>query len=158
MRSPNLPDNLLIRPARPADASVIADFNAAMALETEHKQLDPTVLRAGVEHAIANPDAARYFLAELGGQVAGQLLLTMDWSDWRNATFWWIQSVYVRPEYRSRGVFKALYRHVEQLARARSDVCGLRLYVEKENATAQDVYRKLAMRDTGYLVYEVVFS
>jgi ribosomal protein S18 acetylase RimI-like enzyme len=158
MPSPNSPANLLIRPARPADASIIAEFNAARALETEHKRLDPTTLRAGVEHAIANPDAARYFLAELEGDVAGQLMLTMEWSDWRNATFWWIQSVYVPSQYRSRGVFKALYRHVEGLARKRKDVCGLRLSVEKENVTAQEVYRKLAMRDTGYLVYELIFS
>ena len=151
----NAPSDLLIRPARLDDARVVADFNAAMALETEHKRLDPATLRAGVEHAIANPDVARYFLAEVAGQIAGQLMLTMEWSDWRNATFWWIQSVYVRPEHRSRGVFKALYRHVEQLARARNDVCGLRLYVERQNATAQKVYAGLGMSDAGYVVYEV---
>jgi ribosomal protein S18 acetylase RimI-like enzyme len=148
-------DHLVIRPAHPDDAAIVAEFNAAMALETEHKRLDPATLRKGVEHAIANPDAARYFLAEIGGQIAGQLMLTTEWSDWRNATFWWIQSVYVRPEHRSKGVFKALYRHVEQLARERKDVCGLRLYVEKENGAAQDVYDRLGMRDAGYLVYEV---
>jgi ribosomal protein S18 acetylase RimI-like enzyme len=147
--------DLLIRPARTDDATVIADFNTAMALETEHKCLDPATLRAGVEHAVANPQIARYFLAESAGQVVGQLMVTMEWSDWRNGTFWWIQSVYVHPEHRSRGVFKALYRHVEQLARDRRDVCGLRLYVEKENGPAQQVYRKLGMRDAGYVVYEI---
>ena len=146
---------IVIRPARPDDAAVVAEFNAAMALETEHKRLDPATLRAGVQHAITHPEVARYFLAEIEGRVAGQLMVTMEWSDWRNATFWWIQSVYVAPAHRSRGVFKALYRHVEQIARDRKDVCGLRLYVERENAAAQEVYRRLGMCDTGYLVYEV---
>jgi len=149
---------MVIRAARSEDAAVVAEFNAAMALETEHKRLDPAILRAGVEHAISNPEIARYFLAEIDGRVAGQLMITMEWSDWRNATFWWIQSVYVRPEHRSRGVFKALYRHVEAIARERKDVCGLRLYVERENAAAQAVYRRLGMCDTGYLVYEVDWS
>jgi ribosomal protein S18 acetylase RimI-like enzyme len=147
-----------IRAARAEDAAVVAEFNAAMALETEHKRLDAGTLRAGVEHAIANPEVARYFLAEAGGAVVGQLMVTMEWSDWRNGTFWWIQSVYVRPEFRSRGVFKALYRHVERLAREGRDVRGLRLYVERENAPAQEVYRRLGMRDAGYLVYEVDWS
>ena len=146
---------VLVRPARPDDAPTIAEFNAAMALETEHKRLDPATLRAGVEHALAHPEVARYFLAESDGHVVGQLMVTMEWSDWRNATFWWIQSVYVRPDHRSRGVFKALYGQVEQLAGARTDVCGLRLYVEKDNAAAQEVYRRLGMSDAGYLVYEV---
>ena len=82
-------------------------------------------------------------------------MITMEWSDWRNATFWWIQSVYVPPGYRSQGVFKALYRHVEQIAQAQKNICGLRLYVEKENTPAQEVYRRLGMSDAGYLVYEV---
>jgi GNAT superfamily N-acetyltransferase len=146
---------IAIRPARRDDAAVITDFNAAMALETEHRRLDPETLRAGVEHAIGHPEVARYFLAEIEGRVAGQLMITMEWSDWRNATFWWIQSVYVRPDHRSRGVFKALYRHVEQIARGRKDVCGLRLYVERDNAAAREVYRRLGMGDTGYLVFEV---
>jgi GNAT superfamily N-acetyltransferase len=143
----------IIRPATHADAAIIADFNAAMALETEHKHLDPATLRAGVERAIQQPEAARYFLAEIGGQVAGQLMITFEWSDWRNANFWWIQSVYVHPDSRARGVFKALYQHVEQLAR-QAKACGLRLYVERDNANAQEVYRRLGMENAGYFVFE----
>ena len=146
-----------IRPATPADAPAIADYNAAMALETEHKRLDPATLRAGVEGAIARPAAARYYLADLGGRVVGQLMVTFEWSDWRNGDFWWIQSVYVHPEHRSRGVFAALYRHVGRLARE-AGACGLRLYVERENAAAQSAYRRLGMRDAGYLVFEVDWS
>jgi ribosomal protein S18 acetylase RimI-like enzyme len=153
-----MPSDIVIRAARLEDTAVVAAFNAAMALETEHKQLDPAILRAGVEHAISNPEIARYFLAEIDVRVVGQLMITMEWSDWRNATFWWIQSVYIRPEDRSRGVFKALFRHVEAIARERKDVCGLRLYVERENAAAQEVYRRLGMCDAGYLVYEVDWS
>ena len=147
-----------IRPARVGDAAVVAEFNSAMAMETEHKRLDPAILRAGVEQAIANPELARYFLAEIDAHVVGQLMITMEWSDWRNATFWWIQSVYVRPEHRSRGVFKALYQHVHAIAREQKDVCGLRLYVERENAAAREVYHRLGMCDAGYLVYEVDWS
>lgn len=136
-----------------ADAPTISEFNAAMALETEHKRLDPSTLRAGVERAIGRPEEARYFLADAGGRVVGQLMITFEWSDWRNAMFWWIQSVYVEPEYRSRGVFKELYRHVEGLAKE-AGACGLRLYVEKENGRAQEVYRRLGMADAGYVVFE----
>jgi GNAT superfamily N-acetyltransferase len=146
-----------IRHATAADAETITAFNAAMALETEHRRLDMAVLRAGVEGAIARPQAARYYLAEVGGRVVGQLMVTFEWSDWRNADFWWIQSVYVHPEFRSRGIFGALYRHVERLARE-AGACGLRLYVERENVGAQAAYRRLGMTDSGYLVYEADWS
>ena len=145
--------DIQIRAATPADAAVIAGFNAAMALETEHKTLHAQTLRAGVERAIAQPRAARYFLADIAGEVVGQLMVTFEWSDWRNADFWWIQSVYVHPDFRARGVFKYLYQHVEQLAR-QAGACGLRLYVERENTRAQEVYRRLGMTDSGYAVFE----
>ena len=146
-----------IRPATLADAETIAAYNAAMALETEHKHLDPQTLRAGVERAITHPEGARYFLADHAGQVVGQLMVTFEWSDWRNATFWWIQSVYVHPDFRSRGVFRQLYQHVEHLAR-QAAACGLRLYVERDNTRAHEVYRKLGMSDANYLVYESDWS
>jgi len=149
--------HLLIRPATLADAATLADYNAAMALETEDKRLDAATLRAGVEHAIEHPDLARYHLAEIDGRVVGQLMVTFEWSDWRNGNFWWIQSVYVHPEYRSRGVFSALYRHVEALARE-SGACGMRLYVEDHNSTAQQVYRRLGMDDARYRVFETDWS
>jgi ribosomal protein S18 acetylase RimI-like enzyme len=148
-----------IRSALLEDAASIAGFNAAMALETEHKTLDAARLRAGVEHVIAQPatSGARYFLADVAGQVVGQLMITFEWSDWRNADFWWIQSVYVHPDFRSAGIFKALYRHVEALARE-AGACGLRLYVERDNTRAQEVYRRMGMADSGYAVFEVDWS
>src|SRR3954462_3600790 len=151
--SPTMPAPIQIRAARPADAATLADYNAAMALETEHKTLDAATLRAGVERAILHSQAARYFLADIAGRVVGQLMVTFEWSDWRTADFWWIQSVYVHPDFRAAGVFKALYRHVEALARE-AGACGLRLYVERDNTRAQEVYRRLGMADSGYAVYE----
>jgi ribosomal protein S18 acetylase RimI-like enzyme len=150
-------DSMRIRGATLADAEVIAAYNAAMALETEHKRLDLAVLRAGVEGAIRQAEAAKYHLAEVDGRVVGQLMVTFEWSDWRNGMFWWIQSVYVHPEFRSRGIFAALYRHVERLAKG-AGACGLRLYVERENVGAQAAYRRLGMTDSGYLVYEADWS
>jgi ribosomal protein S18 acetylase RimI-like enzyme len=146
-----------LRPATADDAQIIAEYTVAMALETEHKRLDPETVLAGVRHGIANPAEARYFVAETNGQVVGQLMVTFEWSDWRNGTFWWIQSVYVHPDHRTAGVFKSLYRHVELLAR-QQNACGLRLYVERDNRRAQDVYRRLGMADSGYAVYEVDWS
>jgi len=150
-------DSMRIRGATVADVEVITSYNAAMALETEHKRLDLGVLRAGVEGAIRQPEAAQYYLADIDGRVVGQLMVTFEWSDWRNGMFWWIQSVYVHPEFRSRGIFGALYRHVEGLARE-AGACGLRLYVERENGGAQAAYRRLGMSDSGYLVYETDWS
>jgi len=152
-----MPASIQIRAAQPADAATLADYNAAMALETEHKTLDAATLRSGVERAILHSQAARYYLADIAGQVVGQLMVTFEWSDWRNADFWWIQSVYVRPDVRSRGVFKAIYQHVQTLAR-QAGACGLRLYVERDNLRAQQVYQRLGMRDSAYAVYETDWS
>src|SRR6185437_14956007 len=137
-----LADDLNIRAAMISDAALIARFNAAMALETEHMTLDDAVVRKGV-HAVFN-DAAkgRYIVAEIGGRAIGQLLLTYEWSDWRNGNIWWIQSVYVDPEFRGRGVFKAMYLHVQNAARE-CGVRGLRLYVEKQNNLAKQTYERL---------------
>jgi GNAT superfamily N-acetyltransferase len=148
---------ILIRPSTPADASVIAGFNARLALETEHLQLDPTRLRAGVDAVLAEGNKGTYWVAEAGGEVVGQLMITFEWSDWRNGSFWWIQSVYVRADWRSRGVFKALYKHVHQQAKSRNDACGLRLYVERDNQRARQLYQRLGLRPTSYELYEVDF-
>jgi GNAT superfamily N-acetyltransferase len=156
------PHAFRIRAAHLADATMLAEWNAAMALETEHKQLDPGTVQAGVAAGIADPTKARYFIAMEDASVAGAetlgvpvgtLMLTTEWSDWRNGTWWWIQSVYVPPAHRRKGVFAALYRHVEQLARNTPDVVGLRLFVERENANAQRTYEALGMQDEGYRVY-----
>ena len=143
-----------IRLATNADAEVLTGFNAAMALETERKQLLPEVVGAGVRALLGNPSSGFYVLAEEEGHVVGALLITKEWSDWRNGSFWWIQSVYVRPEFRRRGVYKALYRHVQRLAAQDPGVCGFRLYVERENARAQAAYRELGMAETDYRVFE----
>lgn len=143
-----------VRIADANDCDLIAANNIAMARETEALVLDPHTARAGAAHALADPARAVYYLAEREGKVVGQLMITPEWSDWRDAFFWWIQSVYVRPEARGAGVYRALHRHVEALARARSDVCGLRLYVERENRRAQQVYVRMGMRQTTYLLFE----
>ena len=143
-----------IRLAQPADAGVLAEFNIAMARETEGKRLLPDVVCAGVRRMLAEPALGFYLVAEVGGGVAGSLMVTTEWSDWRNGRFWWIQSVYVRPHWRRHGVFRALYRHLGETAERTPDVCGFRLYVEHENTAAQETYRSLGMDATDYLMFE----
>ena len=124
-----------IRLATSADAAVLVEFNAAMALETEGKNLLPEVIGAGVRGLLDNPVAGFYVLAETE-RVLAALMITKEWSDWRNGSFWWIQSVYVRPEARRQGVYRRLYRHVQEMAAKDPQVCGFRLYVERENSAA----------------------
>ena len=143
-----------IRVATPTDAGVLVEFNAAMALETEGKELLPEVIGAGVRSLLQRESSGFYLVAEDGGRVVGSLLVTKEWSDWRNGDFWWIQSVYVRPEFRRRGVYKRLYRHIQEMAAKDPGVCGFRLYVERENSRAQTTYRALGMKETRYLVFE----
>lgn len=147
-----------IRAAEVRDLDFIAHGNAAMALETEHKHLDPPTVARGVRAAFEDPARGRYFVAEIDGAVVGQLMLTYEWSDWRNGMFWWIQSVYVVPEARRRGVFRALYAYVETLARSTPGICGLRLYVEAANRRAQQTYLGCGMVDAGYVVMETDYS
>ena len=149
--------DIQIRKAGAPDANFIVASNIAMALETEGMALDYEVVRPGVAAVLANDSLGFYLIAELGGQAAGQLMVTFEWSDWRNGLWWWIQSVYVRPGFRRLGVYTALHRHVADAARHAGGVCGLRLYVEQENTTAQQVYQSLAMYPTRYHMYEVEF-
>ncbi len=142
-----------IRPGRPADVDVLVDFNLRLAQETEDKQLDADLLRAGVAAALADPQKGRYFVAEAAGDVIGCLMLTREWSDWRNGDLWWIQSVYVRQADRSRGVFRSLYKYAADAAKAAGAV-GLRLYVEDDNSVARAAYTKLGMHDAKYRVME----
>lgn len=144
-----------IRKARVRDASVIASFNCALALETEGRSLEPARALRGVLAALRSRQKAFYLVAELEGAVAGQLMVTYEWSDWRNATFWWLQSVYVHPDHRRRGIFRALFEHLAAEARRRRDVCGLRLYVERDNRRAAKVYRRLGLEKPGYEVMEI---
>ncbi|HAP35633.1 MAG TPA: GNAT family N-acetyltransferase [Bacteroidetes bacterium] len=146
-----------IRKALRTDAQTIAEFNAAMALETEHLQLDVLRLILGVNGLFDNAEKGFYLVAELNGAVVGQMMITYEWSDWRNGIFWWIQSVYVQPEYRAQKIYRTLYEHSVALAKEQQNVCGLRLYVEKENERAHHVYEKLGMSLTNYDMYEVDF-
>ncbi len=145
---------LTIRRARPNDAATIGEYNARLAHETEDKELDPQVVARGVAKVLADPAKGFYLVAERAGKIVGQLMVTFEWSDWRDGWVWWIQSVYVRADARRSGVFKSLY--AELLARAKSagDVVRVRLYVERENTRAQATYLGLGLCDTGYLVFE----
>ena len=143
-----------VRQATAAEAGRIADFNRAMAMETEGLALDEKTVAAGVVGLMGHPDRGFYLVAEVGGAVVGCLLITYEWSDWRNKMFWWVQSVFVKPEHRGKGVYSALDEKVKVLAAQAGNVCGLRLYVHKDNRRAQEVYRNLGMEETAYLVYE----
>jgi len=153
--------DITIRDARPSDLEFIVSSNARMALETEGQVLDETLLRPGVAAVLADPGKGRYFIAEArDGATArpvGQMMLTYEWSDWRNGVFWWIQSVYVVAELRGAGVFGQLYRHVDAAARADAGVCGLRLYVDHGNTRAQAIYAHLGMHSCDYAMMESVF-
>jgi len=149
---------LHIRAARPDDLDTLVEFNAAMARETEDKDLDPAVLRAGMAAVLADPARGFYLVAECDGAVAGCLMITHEWSDWRNGDWWWIQSVYVAPAFRRRGVYRALHAETERRARAAADVIGLRLYVERDNHHAQRTYVSLGMTPTSYDIYALQFG
>jgi GNAT superfamily N-acetyltransferase len=153
------PMALRIRHAAPTDLEFLARGNEAMARETEDKRLDPQTIRSGVAAVLSEPARGRYFIAEdESGTPIGQLLVTYEWSDWRNAQFWWFQSVYVLPSARRNGVFKALYDHVDALVRSTPGICGLRLYVETDNVAAQRAYARCGMHDANYRVMEVDYS
>jgi ribosomal protein S18 acetylase RimI-like enzyme len=143
-----------LRTAVPSDADVLVDFARAMARETEDRDLDPAVLRPGMVALLADESRGRVFVVEEGGTVVATLTLTMEWSDWRNGWFWWIQSVYVTPAHRRRGHYRRLHDHVVALAARDPEVCGIRLYVEHENHAAQATYRALGMSETAYRLYE----
>ncbi len=145
-----------IRRGTLADVETIASFNEAMALETEKITLDPETIRAGVAGVLNSANHGCYFLAEMDREVAGCLMITYEWSDWRNGQFWWIQSVFVRPQYRRHGVYRQLYGFVRQQIIAQPEVCGLRLYMDKDNDVASQAYRSLGMHQTNYRLFEWV--
>lgn len=149
---------LTIRPASLDDNDVIAEFNSSLARETEGKQLVPSTIAAGVRAILSDSRHGRYFVACVESQVVGQIMHTREWSDWRNGEIWWLQSVYVRPNFRRKGVFRSLYRHLEQLAEKSEGVAGLRLYVERHNNRAVSAYQSLGMNDAGYTVMERIFG
>ena len=152
---------ITIRAATLSDTAVVADFNLRMAWETEQRRLDISRAQAGVAALLSDSAKGTYFLAETEKDgatvVAGQLLITYEWSDWRNGNFWWIQSVYVSEGFRARGIFRALFDHIQTLARARKDVCGLRLYMDAHNHGARRTYERLGLQPTNYEMFEIDF-
>jgi len=147
----------IIRPAIVKDAETLERFNVSMAWETEAKTLEADRIKSGIEKIFADPDSGFYSVVEVDERVVAALMITTEWSDWRNGYFWWIQSVYVEPDYRGKGIFTSLYAYIKNMASSNDDVCGLRLYVEKENDRAQRTYLKAGMHETVYRLYEEEF-
>jgi ribosomal protein S18 acetylase RimI-like enzyme len=145
---------VVIRAARPDDWPVIVDFNVRLAQESEGKALNRDDVEPGVRNLLADARKGRYFVAEVEGQLVGQLMHTFEWSDWRNGDIWWLQSVYVLPEFRRQGVFRALFDKLSSEAEADPNVVGLRLYVEEHNTRAHETYRQLGLTSGGYLVMQ----
>jgi ribosomal protein S18 acetylase RimI-like enzyme len=150
-------EKLLIRLGTLQDLDVLVEFNRAMAYETEGKELPLATVTAGVETLLKNLDLGFYLLAEKNGKIVGSLMVTKEWSDWHNGLYWWLQSVYVSPEFRRQGIYRRLYEFVIEKANNKQDemrICGFRLYVEQQNADAQKAYKALGMREAGYKIYE----
>jgi ribosomal protein S18 acetylase RimI-like enzyme len=145
---------MIIRQALSQDAAELTEFNINMASETEGVELIPEVIAAGVESIINNPQMGFYLVVELVNGIQASLMVTTEWSDWRNGMFWWIQSVYVRPQYRRQGLYRELYERVKELAEQEPAVCGFRLYVERDNTAAQSSYTALGMVETEYKLFE----
>lgn len=150
-------DQVKIRDAVREDGPKLVQFSLSMALETEDKQLDEQVLTGGVNSMFTDPKHGFYMVAEVDGEVVGSLMVTYEWSDWRDGVFWWIQSVYIEPGFRRRGVFRKLYGEARNRAINTPHVCGCRLYVEQDNAGAQATYVQLGFAETHYKVYEEIF-
>lgn len=145
---------MIVRKAGSGDAQQITNFQIAMAFETENMVLDPDTVTLGVEAVFSDPGKGNYFIAEENGLVIASLLITFEWSDWRNGTVLWIQSVYVLPEYRGKGIYKTLYGHIKTMVEQDNNLKGIRLYADKKNITAQKVYEKLEMTADHYELYE----
>ena len=141
-----------------ADTDTLVRFNISMAYETEQKHLEKGLITTGVQALFSKPEYGFYLVAEVEGRVVGCLMITKEWSDWRNGLFWWIQSVYVIPKFRRKGIFRSMYLKIQGMAKNNQEVCGFRLYVEKDNATAQKTYLNLGMSETDYKMFEEIFS
>ncbi|MFQ6034549.1 MAG: GNAT family N-acetyltransferase [Sedimentisphaerales bacterium] len=151
-------NGLSVRIGQDKDAVALVKFNMALAWETEHKQLSLPLVSKAVRTLLKNPQYGFYVVAEKSSEVIGSCMVTFEWSDWRCGLLWWIQSVYVKPEFRQRGVFKRLYEYLKDKASHQSNVCGFRLYVEQSNHTAVSTYEKVGMKKTSYKVYEELFG
>ena len=156
-----LPAHIVVRQAGYADVDALVEFSAAMAQETEGRHLDRDRLRTGTLAVIDTPERGFFIVAEAvdrdRSRLAGQLMVTFEWSDWRNGVFWWVQSVYVDPTYRRQGIYRAMHAAIVARATADPQVCGIRLYVEQNNHGAQAVYRGVGLAPSGYVVYEQDF-
>jgi len=146
--------DVFIRIGEERDAETLVRFNIAMAQETENRNLLFHVVSEGVRNLLNSPQYGFYVVAERGDEICGSLMVTTEWSDWRNGLYWWIQSVYVKPEFRRQGVYRRLYEYVKARVLAEKNVCGLRLYVEQGNTVAQRVYQRLGMVESSYKIYE----
>jgi GNAT superfamily N-acetyltransferase len=158
-----LREQLNVRPATPEDVETLTEFGLAMAWETERRALDRSRLRQGIQSVIEQSERGLYFVATLRQEeqadtvTVGQLLITYEWSDWRNAQFWWIQSVFVHPTWRRKGIYRRMHQTITDLAHRRADVCGIRLYVEENNRMAKHVYGRVGLVPSHYEVYEKDF-
>lgn len=153
-----MPNTIHIRRAGPDDTPTITAFNTAMAMETEDRRLDQAALRDGIRSLLSHPEYGFYIIAERSGmdaiQPIGQLMITYEWSDWRNGVFWWVQSVYVVPDHRQRGVYQAMHRHITNEAKNNPRICGIRLYVARDNHRAHAAYRSVGLVPSPYEMYE----
>ena len=148
-----MPSKINIREAHKDDLAILVQNNQALAEETEALQLDINILRKGIEHALKREEC-HYFVAVIGKKVVGQAMITYEWSDWRNGIIWWIQSVYVQPDRRKQGIFRALFKYIENLSKINPLVKVLRVYVMNSNNAGQRTYQSLGMNDSGYIVFE----
>jgi GNAT superfamily N-acetyltransferase len=151
-------EHLTVRAAVPGDWPTIVDFNCRLAEESENTRLDPAKIRPGVQALLADPAKGRYLVACSGERIVGQLMHTFEWSDWRNGQIWWLQSVFVEPEFRRKGVFRRLFQHLHDAAAADPGVVGFRLYVERENHRAQQTYIQVGLEPAAYFVMERLFE
>mgnify|MGYP002641240373 CR=1 FL=1 len=145
-----------IRKAVQHDRDTLVDFNQRMALETESITLNKDIIQGGVQSVLDDANKGFYLVTEVEGEVQACLMITNEWSDWRNGMIWWIQSVYVHPDYRRQGLYKSMYTHLQNAIQNEPEVIGIRLYVEKDNRRAQQTYSGLGMKKTDYLLYEAI--
>lgn len=145
---------MLIRKGQISDLNALVEFNQAMANETEGLQLNGDILTKGVKTLIEQPEKGFYLVAEIDGEIAGSLMVTFEWSDWRAKDYYWIQSVYIRPQNRRQGIYGKLYNEVKTIAKNNGGAASFRLYVEQENTNAQKTYTALGMEKSYYLMFE----
>ncbi|RTR34969.1 GNAT family N-acetyltransferase [Shewanella atlantica] len=143
-----------IRKGQQSDLSALIQFNQAMAMETEELALDDNLLKKGVNTLLSQPEKGFYLVAEIGNEIVGSLMVTFEWSDWRAKDYYWIQSVYIRPENRRQGIYGKLYQAVKDIAEENGGAASFRLYVEQENSKAQQTYQALGMEQSYYRMYE----